>query len=124
MLFCITFSKSNDENKPKHFESSLSFDARGTLKRNGHPLRLRLHSPYIVWIPQVPVLSVEHGDKRNLISRDAIFTIRQDLLPSKVVRIIVKIHLRNLYVLWVKGMRNNCHFKFFIPTIHQVVKEK
>ena len=56
-----------------------SFDARGTLKQNGYQLRLRSHSPYIVWIPQVPVLSVEHEDKRNLISRGAIFTtIRQD----------------------------------------------
>lgn len=81
----IKFSKSNVENK--HFENSQSFDTRGTLKQN--QLRLRLHSPYIVWIPQVPVLSVEHEDK-NLISRGAIFTANtQDPLPSKMVRIIV-----------------------------------
>lgn len=47
----------------------------------------RLNSPYIVWIPQVPVLSVEHEDKRNLIRRGAIFNaISRDLLTSKLVK--------------------------------------
>lgn len=59
------------------------------LTQNVYQLWLRLHSPNIVWIPQVAVLSVERGDKSSLISRGAIFTaIRQDPSPSKVVQII------------------------------------
>lgn len=86
----------------KILDNSLSFEARPTLKQNGYQWWLRLHTPYIVWIPQVPVLSVDHEDKRDLISRGAIFTaIRQDLLPSKVARSNRKIYLRNLYVLGV-----------------------
>lgn len=63
------------------------FETGGTLKRQGYLLWPRLNSPYIVWIPQVPVLSVEHEDKRNLIRRGAIFNaIRRDLLTSKLVK--------------------------------------
>lgn len=82
-----------------------------------YQLWLRLHSPYIVWIPQVLVLSVEYEDKRNLISRGAIFTdIRQDPLPSKVIQIIREILLRNL-------MSSVGIFYDFIWKIQQVVKE-
>lgn len=96
--------KSNGESKIT-LEIVCTFEARGTLKQNDYQLWLRLHSPYIVWIPQVPVLSVEHEDKRDLISRIAIFTaIRQDPLPSKVVQSIGK----NLSVefLFTLGVRN------------------
>lgn len=54
----------------------------------GYQSQRRLHFPYIVWIPQVPVLSVEHEDKRNLISNGAIFTaIRQDPYALKWSRV-------------------------------------
>lgn len=87
-----------------------------------YQLWLRLHSPYIVRIPQVLVLSVEYEDKKNLISRGAIFTdIRQDPLPSKVVQIIREIHLRNLMYSVGKSWWNI--FYDFICKIQQVVKE-
>lgn len=73
---------------------SLSFDARDVLKQNGYQQRLRLHALYILWIPQVPVLSGKHGDKKDLINTGAIFTaIRRDLLPSKVLHIIREIFM-------------------------------
>lgn len=67
------------------------FETWGTLKRQGYLLCPRLNSPCIVWIPQVPVLSVEHEDKRNLIRRGTIFNaISRDLLTSKLVKNIRK----------------------------------
>lgn len=87
-----------------------------------YQLWLRLHSPYIVRIPQVLVLSVEYEDKRDLISRGAIFTdIRQDPLPSKVVQIIRETHLRNL--MYSVVMARWDIFYGFICKIQQVVKE-
>lgn len=89
----IEFLKSVQEKKQLQ-DRNISKTAKW--RKSGAPLTqyvyqlwLRLHSPNIVWIPQVAVLSVERGDKSNLISRGAIFTaIRQDPSPFKVVQII------------------------------------